>query len=96
MLSWVIGDWDIIINFCYKVGKNLQYDCKDVFDVCDFKYVKFLWLNVSFIFIFVKEDKYFFYFNNYNYYNNYYCNIFQYGGISLEEIICLVVRMSFW
>ena len=32
--------------------------------------------------------------NNYNYYVNYYRNTFQHGGISLEEMIIPVIRMT--
>jgi CheY-like chemotaxis protein len=92
--SRVIGDRDTTTNLRYKVGKNLQYDRKDVLDVRDPKHAKLPRPNVSSTFIFAKEDKYFLYPNNYNYYNNYYRNTFQHGGISLEEIICPVVRMS--
>jgi len=30
--------------------------------------------------------------NNYNHFMNYYPNTFQHGGISLEEVICPVIR----
>src|SRR5690625_6801739 len=49
--------------------------------------------NVSSTFIFAKEDHFFLYPNNYNYYHNYYKNTFQHGGISLEEMICPFIRM---
>ena len=92
--SKVIGDRDTTTNLRYKVGKNLQYDRRDVLDVRTPKEAKLPRPNVSSTFIFAKEDKYFLYPNNYNYYNNYYRNTFQHGGISLEEMICPVVRMN--
>jgi CheY-like chemotaxis protein len=92
--SKVIGDRDTTTNLRYKVGKNLQYERRDVLDVRDPEKAKLPRPNVSSTFIFAKEDKYFLYPNNYNYYNNYYRNTFQHGGISLEEIICPVIRMS--
>jgi len=92
--SKVIGDRDTTTNLRYKVGKNLQYERRDVLDVRDPKEAKLPRPNVSSTFIFAKEDKYFLYPNNYNYYNNYYRNTFQHGGISLEEMICPVVRMT--
>jgi hypothetical protein len=45
-------------------------------------------------FIFAREDMYLCYPNNYNYYVNYYRNTFQHGGVSLEEMIIPVVRMT--
>jgi len=91
--SRVIGDRDTTTNLRYKVGRNLQYDRKDVLDFRDPKKVGLPRPNVSSTFIFAKEDKFFLYPNNYNHYNNYYKNTFQHGGISLEEIICPIIRM---
>lgn len=91
--SRVVGDRDTTTNLRYKVGKNLQYDRSDVLEVRDPAKAKLPRPNVSSTFIFAKEDKYFLYPNNYNYYNNYYRNTFQHGGISLEEVICPVIRL---
>jgi hypothetical protein len=49
---------------------------------------------VSSSYVFAKEDKFFLYPNNYNYYNNMFKNTFQHGGISLEEMICPVIRLK--
>jgi len=91
--SKVVGDRETTTNLRYKVGRNLQYDRKDVLDVRDPKKAKLPRPNISSTFIFAKEDKYFLYPNNYNYYNNYYRNTFQHGGISLEEIICPFIQL---
>ena len=92
--SKVIGDRETTTNLRYKVGKNLQYDRKDVLEVRDPKKAFLPRPNVSSTFIFAKEDLFFLYPNNYNYYHNYYKNTFQHGGISLEEMICPVVRLT--
>jgi len=91
--SKVVGDRETTTNLRYKVGRNLQYERRDVLDVRDPEQAKLPRPNVSSTFIFAKEDKYFLYPNNYNYYNNYYRNTFQHGGISLEEMICPVIRL---
>ena len=91
--SKVVGDRETTTNLRYKVGRNLQYDRRDVLDVRDPKDALLPRPNVSSTFIFAKEDKFFLYPNNYNYYHNYYKNTFQHGGISLEEMICPVVRL---
>ena len=91
--SKVVGDRETTTNLRYKVGRNLQYDKKDVLDIRDPKKGMLPSPNVSSTFIFAKEDKYFLYPNNYNYYNNYYRNTFQHGGISLEEMVCPVIRL---
>ena len=91
--SRVVGDRDTTTNLRYKVGRNLQYEKRDVLDFRDPKKVGLPRPNVSSTFIFAKEDKFFLYPNNYNHFNNYYRNTFQHGGISLEEMICPVVRL---
>ena len=49
--------------------------------------------NVSSTFVFAKENDFFAYPNNYNYYANYYKNTFQHGGVSLEEMIIPFIEM---
>jgi CheY-like chemotaxis protein len=91
--SKVIGDRETTTNLRYKAGRNLQYDPKDVLDIKDPIKGGLPKPNVSSSFIFATEDKYFLYPNNYNYYNNYYRDTFQHGGISLEEMICPCIRL---
>ncbi|MDD4604230.1 MAG: two-component system response regulator, partial [Bacteroidales bacterium] len=43
--------------------------------------------NVSSSYVFCRNDDFFAYPNNYNYYVNYYKDTFQHGGISMEEIL---------
>ncbi len=92
--SKVIGDRETTTNLRYKVGKNLKYDRKDVLAVEKPNEALLPRPNVSSKFIFAKESKFFLYPNNYNYYHNYYKDTFQHGGISLEEIICPVIKLS--
>ncbi len=92
--SKVVGDRETTTNLRYKVGKNLKYERRDVLSVKDPKEALLPRPNVSSKFIFAKEDKFFLYPNNYNYYNNYYRDTFQHGGISLEEIICPIIKLS--
>jgi hypothetical protein len=75
------------------MGRNLQFESKDVLEIKNPEEAHLPKPNVSSSYIFAKEDIYFLYPNNYNYYNNYYRNTFQHGGISLEEMICPVVRL---
>jgi disulfide oxidoreductase YuzD len=92
--SRVVGDRETTANLRYKVGKNMQYDAKDVLEIKNPDKAGLPRPNVSSTFIFGKEDKFFLYPNNYNYYNNYYKNTFQHGGISLEEMICPIIRLK--
>jgi len=91
--SKVVGDRNTTTNLRYKMGKNLQYDRKDVFVIDHPEKAGLPSPNISSRFIFAKENKFFLYPNNYNHYNSYYKNTFQHGGISLEEMICPVVRL---
>ncbi|GAA5224965.1 T9SS response regulator signal transducer PorX [Membranihabitans marinus] len=92
--SKVIGDRETTTNLRYKVGKNLKYDSRDVLEVKNPQEAHLPRPNVSSTFIFAKEDHFFLYPNNYNYYNNYYKNTFQHGGISLEEMICPFIHLK--
>jgi DNA-binding response OmpR family regulator len=85
--SKVVGDRNTNTNLRYKQGKSLDYVKKDVFEVRNPADGYLPKIHVSSAFIFAKEDKFFAYPNNYNYYVNYYKNTFQHGGISLEEMI---------
>lgn len=91
--SKVVGDRETTTNLRYKVGKNLKYERRDVLAVNDPKDALLPRPNVSSKFIFAKENKFFLYPNNYNYYHNYYKDTFQHGGISLEEIICPIIKL---
>ena len=92
--SRVVGDKETTANLRYKVGKNLQYDRRDVLEIRDPKTVGLPRPNISSTFIFAKEDVFFLYPNNYNHFNNFYRNTFQHGGISMEELICPIIRLK--
>jgi hypothetical protein len=89
----VVGDRETTSNLRYKVGKNLQYDKKNVLELKDPGQAGLPRPNVSSTYIFAKEDSFFLYPNNYNHYLNYYKNTFQHGGISLEEMICPIMHL---
>jgi CheY-like chemotaxis protein len=92
--SKVVGDRETTTNLRYKVGRNLQFEAKDVLAIRKPEEAMLPKPNVSSTYIFAKEDHFFLYPNNYNHYHSYYKNTFQHGGISLEEIICPIVRLS--
>jgi CheY-like chemotaxis protein len=91
--SRVVGDRETTPNLRYKVGKNMKYEKKDVLEVRNPEKLLLPSPNISSTFIFATEDKYFLYPNNYNYYNSYYRDTFQHGGISLEEMICPIIGL---
>lgn len=91
--SKVIADRDTTTNLRYKVGKNLQYDQRDVLEITEPKSAGLPRPNMSSKFIFAKNDVFFLYPNNYNYYQKYFNDTFQHGGISLEEVICPIITL---
>jgi CheY-like chemotaxis protein len=92
--SKVIGDRETTTNLRYKTGRNLQYDKKDVFEVRNPSDAGLPSPNMSSSFIFAKEDLFFLYPNNFTYYNNFFKDTFQHGGVSMEEMICPIIRLS--
>lgn len=90
----VIGDKQTTANLRYKHGRNLDYEQKDVLAFRDPKDAGLPSPNINSSYIFAKGDTFLCYPNNYNHFVNYYKNTFQHGGISLEEMIIPVVRMS--
>lgn len=89
----VIGDRETNTNLRYKLGKNLNYKAKQVFEVTNPRDAFLPSRNVSTSYIFAQGSDFFVYPNNFNYYANYYNNTFQHGGISLEEMIVPVITL---
>ncbi len=90
----IVGDKHTNTNLRYKVGKNLSFNEKDVIVSSDPTKIKLPRENVSSNFVFAKENDFFAYPNNFNYYANYYKDTFQHGGVSLEEIIIPFIELS--
>jgi CheY-like chemotaxis protein len=92
--SKVIGDRNTNTNLRYKQGKSLDYVKKDVFEIRNPADGFLPKLHVSSAYIFAKENKFFAYPNNYNHYVGYYKNTFQHGGVSMEEMMIPIVKLS--
>jgi len=90
----VIGDRNTNVNLRYKVGKNLSYNKKEVFEITQPSKVGLPSPNVSSTYIFAYNDSFFAYPNNYNHYVSYYKDTFQHGGISLEEMLIPIILMQ--
>jgi DNA-binding response OmpR family regulator len=89
----IIGDKNTNTNLRYKVGKNMDYNYRDVYEIRDPEKVGLPSPNLSTKYIFAYNESFFVYPNNYNYYVSYYKNTFQHGGISLEEMLIPVITL---
>lgn len=90
----VIGDRNTNTNLRYKVGKNLNYNPKQVYEIKDPKKYGLPSPNLSSTYIFATNEDFFSYPNNYNYYVQYYTGTFQHGGISLQEMLVPLVTLT--
>jgi CheY-like chemotaxis protein len=89
----IIGDRETNTNLRYKLGRNLNYKAKQVFEVTNPKDAFLPSRNVSTSYIFAQNNDFFVYPNNFNYFSNFYNNTYQHGGISLEEMIIPVISL---
>ncbi|MBR5803855.1 MAG: PglZ domain-containing protein [Bacteroidaceae bacterium] len=90
----VLGDRNVNSNLRYKLGKNLSYNLKDVFEIKEPTKVHLPSPNISTTYIFATGEDFFAYPNNYNYYVSYYKDTFQHGGISMEEMLIPLITMQ--
>ncbi|GHV23442.1 hypothetical protein FACS189428_6940 [Clostridia bacterium] len=90
----VVGDKNTNTNLRYKLGKNLSYNVKDVYEISNPLKVGLPAPNVSTKYIFALNESFFAYPNNYNYYVSYYMDTFQHGGISMEEMMIPLITLE--
>ena len=92
--SKIIGDRNTNTNLRYKLGKNLNYNPREVFVIKEPQRAHLPAPNLSTSYVFATGDAFFAYPNNYNYYVAYYRDTFQHGGISMEEMLVPLVALT--
>lgn len=90
----VVGDKNTNTNLRYKLGKNLAYNPKEVFEIKDPQKAQLPAPNLSTAYVFATGADFFAYPNNYNYYVSYYKDTFQHGGISMEEMLIPLITLQ--
>jgi DNA-binding response OmpR family regulator len=90
----IVGDRKTSSNLRYKLGRNLDYDPRKVFEITDPAKAMLPKLNISSRYIFALNKDYLVYQNNFNHFAAYYKDTFQHGGISMQEVILPVATIE--
>lgn len=90
----VLGDKDTTTSLRYKFGKNVKTDAKQAMHIKNLEDIKIPKDGMSVNNIIAKEESYFVYPTDYHYYLNKYKDSFQHGGISLEEMVVPVIKLT--
>lgn len=92
--SKVIGDREASTNLRYKYGRNLKVDERHAVFVKNPLEYRLPRGGATTNYILAKEDFYFVYPTDYHKYLNQYRDSFQHGGISMEEMILPIVKLT--
>jgi CheY-like chemotaxis protein len=90
----IVGDRKTSPNLRYKMGRNLDYDPRKVFELINPDKAMLPKSNLSSRYIFALNQDFLVYQNNYNHFAGYYKDTFQHGGISMQEIMIPVACLE--
>ena len=90
----VLGDRETSTNLRYKFGKNVKAEAKHALQMKDPSDYRLPSFGLTINNIIAKEDYYFVYPTDYNFFLQKYKDSFQHGGISMEEMIIPIIEMT--
>lgn len=90
----VVGEKSTNTNLRYKLGRNLAYNPKQVYEIKRPEQYGLPSPQVSTTYIFATNRQFFAYPNNYNQYVQRYDGTFQHGGISMDEMLVPLVTLT--
>ncbi len=90
----ILGDRQVNSNLRYKMGKQLQYENKNLFCISNPVAAMLPKGNLTSTYVFAEGADYFCYPNNYNKFVDLYNDTFQHGGISMEEMIVPLATLT--
>ena len=90
----IIGNKETSLNLRYKYGKGLKFHQKKVFEISDPINYKLPKDSHEDKYVFALENSYFIYPNKFNEYAKHFMNTYQHGGVSLQEMLIPLIKLS--
>ncbi len=90
----IIGNKETSLNLRYKYGKGLKFPQKKVFEISDPIDYKLPSYSHDDKYIFALENAYFIYPTKFNEYAKHFMNSYQHGGVSLQEMLVPLIKLS--
>ena len=90
----IIGKKETSSNLRYKYGKGLKFPQKKVFEISNPLNFQLPKLSHEDKYVFALENTYFIYPNKFNEYAKHFMNSYQHGGVSLQEMLVPLIKLS--
>ena len=90
----IIGKKETSSNLRYKYGKGLKFPQKKVFEISDPINYQLPKYSHEDKYVFALENSYFIYPNKFNEYAKHFMNSYQHGGVSLQEMLVPLIKLS--